>query len=115
MAGRPFASTAAQPIQGGTISSSAVWRKSPLVAEVAGDQEDRVALLHLGADQPVVLEGPAARIWFFLDGKTAQAVILEQLALYYGESVDVIAAHTSAFLDSLADQSLVELVPPSAT
>lgn len=90
-----------------------MWRKSPLVAEVAHDHEDRVALLHLDADQPVVLEGPAARIWSAIDGFENEEKILEQLAAYYGEGVDVIAAHTSAFLDTLAGQGFVELVQPT--
>ncbi|MEE2522138.1 PqqD family protein [Pseudarthrobacter sp. J75] len=91
--------------------SFTVWRKASLVAEVTHDGVDRVALLHLDADQPVVLEGPAARIWGLIDGVSSEGKILEELAEYYGEPISTIAAQTADFLNSLAEQQLIESVP----
>lgn len=92
--------------------SSAVWRKSPLVAEVAHYHDDRVALLHLDSAQPVVLEGPAADIWALIDGAGSETAIIEQLARHYGETAAVIAEQTAEFLVSLANQKLIEPVLP---
>ncbi|MEE2567918.1 PqqD family protein [Pseudarthrobacter sp. J64] len=74
------------------------------------DTQERAALLHLDAQQPVVLEGPAARIWGLIDGMSSEGEIVEQLAAHYREPVETIAGQTASFLDSLADQKLVECV-----
>lgn len=87
-----------------------MWRKSPLVAEVVHDHIDRVALLHLDAAQAVVLEGPAARIWTLIDGAASADEILGQLVTYYGEPATTITEQTAVFLDSLANQKLIEPV-----
>lgn len=91
-----------------TMRSSMIWRKAPLIAEVADSADERAAVLHLEAEQPVVLEGPAARIWGLIDGKTSEGEMLERLAEHYAEPVSVIANEATAFVDSLAAHKLIE-------
>lgn len=71
------------------------------------DDGRRVALLHLNAEKPVVLEGPAAIIWSLIDGTGSEHQIIEELAAVYGEPVAAISEHTAAFLDSLASQEFI--------
>lgn len=71
---------------------------------------DRVALLHLEATQPVVLEGPAAKIWAFIDGTSSEDDIAEQLATHYGQPKALLAAQLGDFLTSLAQQRFIEPV-----
>lgn len=69
-----------------------------------------MALLHLEADQPVVLEGPAAKIWTLIDGTRSENDIAELLVTNYGEPKDVIYSQLAGFLKSLAHQKFIEPV-----
>ncbi len=56
-----------------------IWRHSLHVAQVRTESANRVALLHLDATQPVVLEGTAATIWDLIDGDRSEQDILAEL------------------------------------
>lgn len=88
---------------------SLIWKRGVHVAEVR-ESADRVALLQLDADQPVVLEGSAAAIWLLIDGVRTQSEILAQLVDTFGEADERIAMHVDNFLSQLAAQQLIEAV-----
>lgn len=93
-----------------------VWTKAPLVAEVVAEAQARVALLHLEATQPVVLEGTAAAIWMMIDGQRSEDQIVAEIGENFPDVGPEICAHVNGFLRSLADQSLIEeaeLRPPT--
>ena len=89
-----------------------VWTKGPLVAEVRAESGDRVALLHLDADQPVVLEGTAATIWMMIDGQRSEDQIVNEVEQDFPDAGPVVREHVIGFLRSLEGQSLVELANP---
>ena len=93
---------------------SGIWRRSSLIAEVRSEDEPRVALLHLDAEQPVVLEGSGAVIWDLIDGQRTVEGIVAELEIEYGAGGAEMAAQVSAFLDNLAVQSFIELSPGGA-
>lgn len=90
------------------MRSSNIWRKAPLIAEVADESGERAAVLHLDAEQPVVLEGTAVHIWQAIDGRASEGEIIKHLADYYAESTSAITSQVVSFIDSLADQRLIE-------
>ena len=87
---------------------NAVWRHSDLVAEVRTDPANRVALLHLDATQPVVLEGTAAVIWNLIDGQRTEQSILTELEASFEDHSRQIQAQVESFLASLEAQRLIE-------
>ena len=60
-----------------------VWRVSADVACVQSADGDRVAVLHLEQDVPVILVGTAASVWNGLDGTRTEAELIEWLAREY--------------------------------
>lgn len=86
-----------------------IWRRSALLAQVAADDGQRVALLSLERRRPVVLVDSAAVIWSLVDGTRSEAEILDELQRIYGED-PAIAAQMSAFLAQLEEQGLAEAV-----
>ena len=89
-----------------------VWTKASLVAEVLVGAEARVALLHLDADQPVVLEGTAATIWMMIDGQRSEDQIVNEIQRDFPDSGPEVREHVIGFLRSLEGQRLVELADP---
>ncbi|WP_454699230.1 PqqD family protein [Arthrobacter humicola] len=85
-----------------------IYRHSTLVAEVRTESKDRVALLHLDATQPVVLEGTAATIWELLDGRRDQADVIAELEATFEDAAGQLAQQVEAFLASLEAQRLIE-------
>ncbi|PTT64566.1 PqqD family protein [Arthrobacter sp. HMWF013] len=85
-----------------------IWHHSNLVAEVRTQSTGRVALLHLDATQPVVLEGTAATIWELLDGRRDQADVIAELEAAFEDAAGQLAAQVEAFLASLEAQRLIE-------
>ncbi|MGX5714878.1 PqqD family protein [Arthrobacter sp. MAHUQ-56] len=85
-----------------------VWKRGGLVAEVCTRPRARVALLHLDATQPVVLEGPAAVIWDLIDGQRTQQDILAELEATFDDQSGQMQAHVEGFLASLEAQRLIE-------
>lgn len=86
-----------------------IYRHSTLVAEVRTESTGRVALLHLDATQPVVLEGTAATIWELLDGRRAQPDVIAELEANFEDSSNQLASQVEAFLASLEARRLIEL------
>lgn len=89
-----------------------VWTKGSLVAEVPAEAEARVALLHLDATQPVVLEGTAATIWMLIDGQRSEDQIVNEVERNFPDAGPEVRDHVIGFLRSLEGQLLVELANP---
>ena len=85
-----------------------VWKRGGLVAEVRTESQARVALLHLDATQPVVLEGTAATIWNLIDGHRSEQSILDELAATFEDRSGQMQAQVEDFLASLEAQRLIE-------
>lgn len=85
-----------------------VWKRGGLVAEVRTEGQDRVALLHLDANQPVVLEGTAATIWDLIDGRRTEQSILAELEATFEDHSGQMQAQVEAFLAGLEAQRLIE-------
>jgi hypothetical protein len=87
-----------------------IWRHCSEVAEVRSDAGNRVALLHLDAEQPVVLEGTAATIWGLIDGQRTEQSILAELEADFQDPSGQMQAHMEQFLASLKGRRLIEAV-----
>jgi hypothetical protein len=85
-----------------------VWKRGGLVAEVRSEAQGRVALLHLDATQPVVLEGTAATIWNLIDGQRSEQSILAELEATFEDRSGQMQAQVEDFLASLEAQRLIE-------
>jgi hypothetical protein len=85
-----------------------VWKRGGLVAEVRTHTQNRVALLHLDATQPVVLEGPAAAIWNLIDGQRTEQSMLAELEASFEDQSGQMQAQVEHFLASLEAQRLIE-------
>jgi hypothetical protein len=85
-----------------------VWKRGGLVAEVRTEQQGRVALLHLDATQPVVLEGTAATIWNLIDGQRSEQSILAELEATFEDRSGQMQAQVENFLAGLEAQCLIE-------
>ncbi|WP_255770732.1 PqqD family protein [Pseudarthrobacter sulfonivorans] len=94
------------------MTTNVAWRRSADVAQVRTHSSNRVALLHLDANQPVVLEGTAATIWDLIDGRRDQSDVIAELEVTFEDATGQIHAQVEAFLASLAAQQLIE--PASA-
>lgn len=88
-----------------------VWKRGGFVAEVCTERRNRVALLHLEATQPVVLEGPAAVIWDLIDGVRTEQGILAELKATFEDHTGQMHAQVEAFLADLEAQRLIEAAP----
>lgn len=85
-----------------------IWHHSGQVAQVCTEPRARVALLHLDATQPVVLEGPAAVIWDLIDGQRSEQDIFSELEATFEDQSGQMQAQVEAFLASLEAQRLIE-------
>jgi pyrroloquinoline quinone biosynthesis protein D len=82
------------------------------VAQVRTESANRVALLHLDANQPVVLEGPAAAIWELIDGERTEQGIMAELQASFEDESGQMHEQVVDFLNALKEQHLIE--PASA-
>lgn len=85
-----------------------VWHHSGHVAQVCTKPRARVALLHLDATQPVVLEGTAAVIWDLIDGQRSEQDIFAELEGTFEDQSGQMQAQVEGFLASLKAQCLIE-------
>ncbi|KQR65434.1 pyrroloquinoline quinone biosynthesis protein PqqD [Arthrobacter sp. Leaf337] len=85
-----------------------IYRRGTLVAEVRTESTNRVALLHLDATQPVVLDGTAAAIWQLIDGRRDQADVIAELEATFEDAAGQLAHQVENFLASLEAQRLIE-------
>ena len=85
-----------------------IYHHSTHVAEVRTESTNRVALLHLDATQPVVLEGTAATIWALIDGRRDQSDVIAELEAAFEDAAGELAPQVEAFLASLEAQRLIE-------
>jgi len=85
-----------------------IWHHSGHVAQVCTEPRARVALLHLDATQPVVLEGPAAVIWDLIDGQRSEQDIFAELEATFEDQSGQMQAQVEGFLASLEAQRLIE-------
>ena len=85
-----------------------VWKRGGLVAEVRTESQARVALLHLDATQPVVLEGTAATIWNLIDGQRSEQSILAELEATFEDRSGQMQTQVERFLANLEAQRLIE-------
>lgn len=85
-----------------------IWHHCSEVAEVRTELTNRVALLHLDATQPVVLEGTAAAIWDLIDGQRTEQSILAELKAGFEDPEGQMQAQVEHFLASLEAQRLIE-------
>ena len=91
-----------------------VWKRGGLVAEVRTESQGRVALLHLDANQPVVLEGTAATIWDLIDGQRTQQSILAELEANFEDQAGHMQSQVEHFLAGLEAQRLIEAASGAA-
>lgn len=89
-----------------------IYRHSTNVAQVRTESANRVALLHLDANQPVVLEGTAAAIWDLIDGQRTEQAILAELEARFEDANQQMESQVADFLEHLQKQHLIE--PASA-
>ena len=89
------------------MNQNTVWKRDGLVAEVR-TSGSRVALLHLDATQPLVLEGSAAAIWQLVDGARSESAIIVELESQFDAGDGQLCAQVEEFLRRLADQKLIE-------
>jgi pyrroloquinoline quinone biosynthesis protein D len=89
-----------------------IYRHSTNVAQVRTESANRVALLHLDANQPVVLEGTAAAIWELIDGHRTEQEILAELEASFEDESGQMESQVADFLTHLQKQHLIE--PASA-
>ncbi|RDV09483.1 PqqD family protein [Arthrobacter sp. RT-1] len=80
------------------------------MAQVCTEHRGRVALLHLDATQPVILEGPAAVIWDLIDGYRTERDIYAELEASFDDEPGQMRVQTEQFLASLKAQRLIEAV-----
>ncbi|KIS26207.1 pyrroloquinoline quinone biosynthesis protein PqqD [Arthrobacter sp. SPG23] len=85
-----------------------IYHHSTDVAEVRTESAGRVALLHLDATQPVVLDGTAAAIWELLDGRRDQSDVIAELEAAFEDASGELGPQVEAFLASLEAQRLIE-------
>lgn len=85
-----------------------IWHHGRLVAQVCTQPRARVALLHLDATQPVVLEGPAAVIWDLIDGQRSEQDIFTELEATFDDRSGQMQTQVEGFLASLEAQRLIE-------
>jgi len=90
------------------VISHIVWRHSRLVAQVCTKPRSRVALLHLDATQPVVLEGTAAVIWDLIDGQRSEQEIFSELEATFEDQTGQMQAQVEGFLAGLEEQRLIK-------
>lgn len=93
---------------GEAITGHQIWKHASRVAQVRTEPGDRVALLQLDAQQPVVLVGTAAAVWILIDGHRTQTAILAELGGIYNDVDGQMHAQLSSFFASLAGQNLIE-------
>ena len=91
-----------------------VWKRGGLVAEVRTESHNRVALLHLDATQPVILEGTAATIWDLIDGRRTEQSILAELETNFEDQTGQMQSQVEHFLASLEAQRLIEAAPDAS-
>lgn len=84
-----------------------VWCVSPDVAHVHSADGDRVAVLHLRQEVPVILVGTAAAVWNGLDGTRTEAELIECLALDYGADATAIAGDVLGLIRSLSSAGMI--------
>lgn len=89
-----------------------IYRHSTDVAQVRTESANRVAVLHLDANQPVVLEGTAAAIWELIDGQRTAEEILAELEASFEDESGQMESQIAGFLAHLQNQHLIE--PASA-
>ena len=89
-----------------------VWRVSSDVAVVQSPDGDRVAVLHLAQDVPVILAGTAASVWNGLDGIRTEAALLESLAHNYGTESSAIQEDVMRLIQDLCRAGMVTLSSP---
>lgn len=89
-----------------------MWAHSTDVAQVRTESANRVALLHLDANQPVVLEGTAAAIWELIDGQRTEQEMLTELQAIFDDESGQMESHLGVFLAHLQKQQMIE--PASA-
>ncbi|MDR6414908.1 PqqD family protein [Pseudarthrobacter sulfonivorans] len=85
-----------------------IWQHSHHVAQVHAEGSNRVALLHLDAIQPVILEGTAAAIWGLIDGQRTEQTILAELGACFEDKRGQMHGQVTGFLANLKDQQLIE-------
>lgn len=84
-----------------------VWRVSADVACVHSADGDRVALLHLEQQVPVILVGTAASVWNGLDGTRTEAELIERLAREYATDASAIAEDVIGLIRSLSSSGMI--------
>ena len=90
-----------------------VWRVSPDVACVHSADGDRVAVLHLEQDVPVILLGTAASVWNALDGTRTEAELIEWLAREYAAETGAIADDVIGLIRTLSSAGMITPSPHS--
>ena len=85
-----------------------IWHHSNHVAQVCTKPRARVALLHLDATQPVVLEGTAAVIWDLINGERSEQDIFADLEGTFEDQSGQMQAQVEEFLATLEAQRLIE-------
>lgn len=84
-----------------------VWHVSADVACVQSADGDRVAVLHLEQDVPVILVGTAASVWNGLDGTRTETELIEFLARDYGTDAGAIEEDVMGLLHTLSTNGMI--------
>ena len=88
-----------------------VWRVSADVACVQSADGDRVAVLHLEQQVPVILVGTAASVWNGLDGTRTEAELIECLAREYATDAGAIADDVIGLIRTLSNTGMITPSP----
>lgn len=93
---------------GEKITGQQIWKHASCIAEVRNEPADRIALLELNAEQPVVLTGTAAAVWLLIDGHRSQESIVAELSAMYDDADGQMVPHLTSFFAGLSEQRLIE-------
>lgn len=85
-----------------------VWRVSEDAAFVHSADGERVAVLHLEQQVPVILVGTAASVWNALDGVRTETELIECLAREYAIEAGAIADDVVGLIRSLSNAGMIK-------
>lgn len=88
-----------------------VWRVSEGAAFVRSADGERVAVLHVEQQVPVILVGTAASVWNGLDGTRTEAELIEWLAREYSTDAESIHGDVMGLIHTLSINGMITSAP----
>ena len=86
-------------------------KKADDLAIVISENLERVVVLESNSDQPVLITGTGAAIWYHLDDCSTVSEISQRLAAEYSVSHSEVSVHVDAFISDLVSQRILVSSP----